>query len=121
MRTPAENRQGYDAGSALVHADKLRGRLLLIHGMEDDNVHPSNAWALSQKLFDRNFSFDMLLFPRAGHGGFGGAERSATWSFFVRELNAVPVAPRSAGASDGGRSSGGKDADGGGDEGDVAP
>lgn len=91
MRTPAENREGYDAGSAVVHADKMRGRLLLIHGMEDDNVHPSNAWALSQKLFDRNFSFDMLLFPRAGHGGFGGAERSATWSFFVRELNAAPL------------------------------
>jgi len=92
MQTPAENREGYDAGSAVVHADKLRGRLLLIHGMEDDNVHPSNAWALAQRLLERDFPFDMLLFPRAGHGGFGGAERSATWSFFVRELNAVPLA-----------------------------
>jgi len=120
MRTPAENREGYDAGSAVVHADKLRGRLLLIHGMEDDNVHPSNAWALSQKLYDRDFPFDMLLFPRAGHGGFGGAERSATWSFFVRELNAVPLPlPTNAGGDRSGTkdsSDGDGDGDGDGDD-----
>ena len=90
MRTPQENKAGYDDGSVLLHADKLAGKFMLIHGMQDDNVHPSNGWAIAQKLYDRDFSFDMLFFPKAGHGGFGQSEESALWSFFVRELKATP-------------------------------
>ena len=90
MRTPQENKAGYDDGSVLLHADKLAGKFMLIHGMQDDNVHPSNGWAIAQKLYDRDFSFDMLFFPKAGHGGFGPSEESALWSFFVRELKATP-------------------------------
>lgn len=91
MRTPQENKRGYDAGSVLVHADKMRGKLLLIHGMQDDNVHPSNGWALAQKLYDRNFPFEMMFFPKAQHGGYGDAAYDATWSFFTRELKASPT------------------------------
>ncbi len=90
MRTPEENKAGYDDGSVLVHADKLAGKFMLIHGMQDDNVHPSNGWAIAQKLYDRDFSFDMLFFPKAGHGGYGQSEESAMWTFFVRELKASP-------------------------------
>ena len=90
MRTPAENQEGYDAGSVLLHADKMQGELLLIHGMQDDNVHPSNGWALAQKLYDREFAFDMLFFPKAAHGGFGAPEDDAMWTFFTRELKASP-------------------------------
>lgn len=91
MRTPAENQAGYDDGSVLVHADRMAGKFLLIHGMQDDNVHPSNGWAIAQKLYDRGFSFDMLFFPKAGHGGFGSAEQDATWTFFTRGLKATPA------------------------------
>ncbi len=90
MRTPAENKSGYDEGSVLVHADRMAGKFLLIHGMQDDNVHPSNGWAIAQKLYDREFSFDMLFFPKAGHGGFGPPEEDAMWTFFTRELKANP-------------------------------
>ncbi len=82
MRTPQENKAGYDEGSVLVNADKMQGKFMLVHGMEDDNVHPTNAWALAQKLYDRNFEFELMLFPRAGHGGFGEAEDRAKWKFF---------------------------------------
>ncbi len=92
MRTPQENPAGYDDYSVLVHADELSGKLLLIHGMQDDNVHPSNGWALAQKLYDRGYSFDMLFFPNAGHGGFGPTEDDAMWTFFTRELKASPDA-----------------------------
>ncbi len=90
MRTPAENQAGYDDGSVLVHADRMKGKFMLIHGMQDDNVHPSNGWAIAQKLYDRGFSFDMLFFPKAGHGGFGQTEEDAMWTFFTRELKATP-------------------------------
>ncbi len=91
MRTPAENQAGYDDGSVLVHADRMKGKFMLIHGMQDDNVHPSNGWAIAQKLYDRDFSFDMLFFPKAGHGGFNAAENDAMWTFFTRELKATPL------------------------------
>lgn len=91
MRTPAENKVGYDDGSVVLHADRMAGKLLLIHGMQDDNVHPSNGWALAQKLYDRDFSFDMLFFPKAAHGGFGPTEENAMWTFFTRELKASPL------------------------------
>ncbi len=86
MRTPQENSVGYDAGSVLVHSDDLKGHLMLVHGMQDDNVHPNNAWALAQKLYERDFDFELMLFPRAGHGGFGEAEESAKWRFFKEAL-----------------------------------
>ena len=87
MRTPQENKAGYDAGSVVVNADKLRGHLMLVHGMQDDNVHPNNAWSLAQRLYDRNFDFELMLFPNAGHGDFGQAEDEAKWRFFKEHLS----------------------------------
>ena len=86
MRTPQENPAGYDAGSVVVHADRMKGHLLLVHGMQDDNVHPTNAFALAQRLYDRGFDFEMRLYPRAGHGGFGQSEFDAKWRFFGKWL-----------------------------------
>ena len=42
MWIPQENKEGYDAGSAMTYADKLKGRLMLYYGTADNNVHPSN-------------------------------------------------------------------------------
>jgi len=91
MRTPRENADGYAAGSAVELAKDLRGSLLIIHGMQDDNVHPNNMWALVDRLQSMNRPFGMLLFPKAGHGGFGDAGDSAKWSHFVRTLRPEPA------------------------------
>jgi dipeptidyl aminopeptidase/acylaminoacyl peptidase len=46
MKTPAENPEGYDDVSLVKRAkDHLHGRLLIVHGTYDDNVHPQNTWA----------------------------------------------------------------------------
>lgn len=45
MRTPKENGDGYQASSAISRASKLKGKLLLIHGSADDNVHLQNSWS----------------------------------------------------------------------------
>jgi dipeptidyl-peptidase-4 len=90
MRTPRENPEGYASASAVERAKDLRGSLLIIHGMQDDNVHPNNMWALADRLQSMNRPFGMLLFPRAGHGGFGEAGESAKWSHFVRTLRPEP-------------------------------
>ena len=48
MWIPQENKEGYEAGSAMTYAKDLKGRLLLYYGTADNNVHPSNIDAADQ-------------------------------------------------------------------------
>ena len=68
MRTPQENAQGYDLGSTLPYAKALRGKLLLVHGSTDNNVHLSNTTQLVQKLLEAGKDFDMMIYPEQRHG-----------------------------------------------------
>jgi dipeptidyl-peptidase-4 len=67
MGTPAENREGYRLGSALTHIDRLRGKLLVIHGMIDENVHFRHTARLMQSLIDAGKPFETLLYPNERH------------------------------------------------------
>ncbi|MDA1007912.1 MAG: DPP IV N-terminal domain-containing protein [Planctomycetota bacterium] len=86
MRTPAENPEGYDQGSCTKLAGALEGDLLLLHGMNDDNVHPSNCFQLVHELQGLARPFEMMIFPTAGHGVAGPSVDSVTWSFLVKSL-----------------------------------
>lgn len=68
MDTPEENPDGYKSGSAITHADKYKGKLLLIHGTMDDNVHMQNTIQLVDKLQDLNKDFELMLYPNERHG-----------------------------------------------------
>jgi len=76
MRTPEENPEGYDDGSCLTYAGQLEGNLLILHGMVDDNVHPTNTWQLVNALQDADKSFDVMFYPNSGHGLRGHAQRA---------------------------------------------
>jgi dipeptidyl-peptidase-4 len=76
MRTPKENGDGYDAASAIKRADKLSGKLLLIHGSADDNVHLRNAAEYSEALVQAEKQFDMHIYTNRNHGIFGGKTRN---------------------------------------------
>jgi dipeptidyl-peptidase-4 len=91
MRTPQENAEGYDAGSCVKLASKLESKLLLLHGMMDDNVHPNNTFQLANALQSVNRPFAMMLFPNGTHSIGSPAEQSVKWSFFVEAL--APIAP----------------------------
>ena len=86
MRTPDENAENYDAGSCVKLARNLEGEFLLLHGMVDDNVHPSNAWQLASALQSLDIPFEMQFFPDSAHGIYSPAFRSAKWSFLVDHL-----------------------------------
>ncbi|MFY7651368.1 MAG: DPP IV N-terminal domain-containing protein [Chitinophagaceae bacterium] len=73
MDTPAENPQGYSASSVLTHADKLKGKLLLVHGTMDDNVHMQNSIQLLSALQDKGKDVEFMLYPGGRHG-WGGAK-----------------------------------------------
>ncbi|MDB6046916.1 MAG: family peptidase [Gammaproteobacteria bacterium] len=68
MGTPQENAAGYAASSVLEHADKLRGSLLIMHGMADDNVLFTHSTTLFKKLQDLNKPFDIMTYPGSKHG-----------------------------------------------------
>ncbi len=68
MGLPADNPQGYKDSAPRNAADKLHGRLLLIHGAMDDNVHPQNTIQFIYALEQADQTFDLMLYPRSGHG-----------------------------------------------------
>jgi dipeptidyl-peptidase-4 len=65
---PSDNLAGYEASSVLPYADALRGKLLLIHGMADDNVLFLNSTKLYRRLQDLGKPFDTMVYPGAKHG-----------------------------------------------------
>ncbi len=89
MRTPESNRDGYDRGSALTYAKSLKGKLLLVHGTIDDNVHPENTLHLVDALQREGKSFDLMFYPEHRHGitGYNAAHLGKLrLEFFLRSL-----------------------------------
>ena len=90
MRTPQENAEGYRAGSAIARADKLHGRLLLVHGMADDNVHFQNCAEYAEHLVQLGKQFDMQVYTNRNHSIYGGRTRLHLYTrlteFFDHEL-----------------------------------
>ncbi|NIM52744.1 MAG: prolyl oligopeptidase family serine peptidase [Gemmatimonadales bacterium] len=78
MRTPQENEEGYDLGSALPYAENLEGKLLLMHGTIDNNVHPGNTIQLVDALVKAGRNFDLMFYPDNRHGIRGAAGRHAS-------------------------------------------
>lgn len=72
MRTPKENPEGYATSSVLARAKDLKGKLLLIHGSADDNVHVQNAMDLTTSLVDANIPFEMAIYTDKDHSIRGG-------------------------------------------------
>lgn len=68
MRTPSENGSNYDKNSPVTHADKLKGKFLLVHGLSDDNVHVANSMDFITALVNNNKQFDMQFYPNNDHG-----------------------------------------------------
>ncbi|MFC5579028.1 DPP IV N-terminal domain-containing protein [Lysobacter niabensis] len=68
MDLPAANVDGYRDGRVLQHIDGLKSKLLLVHGMADDNVLFSNSTALMAALQKRGQPFELMTYPGAKHG-----------------------------------------------------
>ncbi|MDX9854785.1 MAG: DPP IV N-terminal domain-containing protein, partial [Tenuifilaceae bacterium] len=72
MGLPQDNPTGYDNNSPINHVEKLKGKLLIVHGTGDDNVHVQNAVEMIEKLVQANKPFDMMFYPDKNHGIYGG-------------------------------------------------
>ncbi len=92
MWIPQENKEGYEAASAMKYAPALDGRLLLYYGTADNNVHPTNAMQLIQALQRAGKSFEVQVGPDAGHSG---VNQQRMMEFFIQNLVVDP--PKRAG------------------------
>ncbi len=68
MLKPENNRAGYERTSVLTAAKDLHGKLLLIHGMMDNNVHQQNTIRFANELQKHGKQFEMMLYPTQRHG-----------------------------------------------------
>ena len=91
---PATNPDAYERASVFPHLDGWRGRLLLVHGMADDNVLFAHSTRFMSELQKRGVEFDLMTYPGSKHG-IAGKElqthlhRTMT-SFLERALSPVP-------------------------------
>ncbi|NVO31597.1 S9 family peptidase [Hymenobacter lapidiphilus] len=75
LKTPQENPGGYDENSPVKFADQLKGKLLLVHGTGDDNVHFQNSVAFVDAMVRADKDFQSLYYPNRNHGIYGGNTR----------------------------------------------
>lgn len=75
MRLPKENMNGYDNLSPLNAIKQMKGKLLLIHGSADDNVHLQNAMEFVKRCIEQNKHIDFFIYPNKNHSIYGGNTR----------------------------------------------
>ena len=67
MGLPSTNVEGFQQGSPVTHAHRLKGNLLLIHGTGDDNCHYQGMEVLINELVRHNKPFSMMAYPNRSH------------------------------------------------------
>ena len=89
MDLPENNEEGYKASSPVTGAANLQAKLLIVHNIEDDNVHFQNSVQMADALEKASRQFFMLVYPQKSHGVSGPARRQLleeTTSFFEQNL-----------------------------------
>ena len=80
MGLPAENPDSYRDDSVQNSAKNLKGRILILHGTGDDNVHFANTVQFIQKLLDNGIPYDYNIFPRKTHSVAGPIAQTELFS-----------------------------------------
>jgi dipeptidyl-peptidase 4 len=86
MRTDQANISGYSSHAPVYLADKLKGNLLLVHGMGDDNVHFQHTAEFAKELIAANKQFDTYFYPNKSHSIAGGKTR---WHLYQKMTDFV--------------------------------
>ncbi|MGD9346172.1 MAG: S9 family peptidase [Candidatus Aminicenantes bacterium] len=83
MKLPDENPEGFEKNDLNRYAKDLHGRLLIVHGTYDDNVHIQNIWTFVDELIKANKMFDLMIYPMRKHGI---ADRAARVHLYTKML-----------------------------------
>lgn len=87
LGNPSIDPEPYQAADAAPHSSHIADRLLLLHGMADDNVVFENSTVLMGALQARSFPFEMMVYPGATHGVSGEARQLHLWRTIENFLN----------------------------------
>jgi len=75
MGLPQENRAAYEESSVIAHVPEIKGKLLLVHGLIDENVHFRHTARLINALIKSRVRYELLLFPDERHSPRSLADR----------------------------------------------
>lgn len=78
----------YEPQANQIYAKNLKGKLMLAHGMMDDNVPPSNTMLVIEALEKANKDYDLVIFPNShhGYGPYSFYMMRRRWDYFVKNL-----------------------------------
>ncbi|MGH7129053.1 MAG: alpha/beta hydrolase family protein, partial [Planctomycetaceae bacterium] len=93
-RDTLTKRDNFYGSANKTMASNLRGKLLLMHGDMDDNVHPANTIQLVDELIKANRDFDLIIAPDRAHGLNEPYFIRRRWDYFVRHLLGVEPPPQ---------------------------
>ena len=85
------SKSNYDIQANQLLVNNLNGKLLLAHGLLDDNVPPSSTFLVVDALINANKDFDLILFPNKRHS-YGNSNNYMTrrkWDYFVKHLKNI--------------------------------
>ncbi|MEO6684607.1 MAG: DPP IV N-terminal domain-containing protein [Dyadobacter sp.] len=88
LKKDSKGVSNYEAQANQIYAKNLKGKLMLAHGMMDDNVPPYNTLLVIEALEKANKDYDLIIFPNSRHGyaNFGPYMMRRRWDYFVRHL-----------------------------------
>ena len=88
LTTGANGVSNYEPQANEVYAKNLKGKLMLAHGLMDDNVPPSNTMLVVEALEKANKDYDLVIFPNShhGYGPYSFYMMRRRWDYFVRNL-----------------------------------
>jgi dipeptidyl-peptidase-4 len=87
MGEPKEDVAGYKDDSVVNSAANLKGRLLLVHGTSDDNVHMENSVQFIQKLIEAQIPYDLQVYPRKTHSITGPDVRTHLYNRILAQFD----------------------------------
>lgn len=82
------NGNNYEVQANEIYAKNLKGKLLLAHGLMDDNVPPGNTMLVIEALEKANKDYDLVVFPNShhGYGAYSLYMMRRRWDYFVKNL-----------------------------------
>ena len=98
MGLPKEHEADYKRTSVNEEAKQLHGRLLLVHGTSDDNVHMQNSMQFMYTLINNGIPFDVQLYPRKTHAISGSKTRNHLFHRIQKQFDDV-LMPHSSASS----------------------
>ena len=83
-----DNEEGYKGSSMVALAGNLEGKMMLVHSLMDDNVHPQNTFQLAKAMIDNGKSIDLKIYPPGTHGvAYDMKSRIFLYSEYLNWLN----------------------------------